>query len=75
MFKSTTFVKHLIGVVQEWLNWLAWKASMRQKRIPSSNLGHSASSKARNFIIGSFGLLFTSDWLHPMHCYVMAQCH
>ena len=31
-----------IGVVLEWLKRHAWKACIRQKRIPSSNLGHSA---------------------------------
>ncbi len=30
------------GVVLEWLKRHAWKACIRQKRIPSSNLGHSA---------------------------------
>ena len=31
----------------EWLKRHAWKACIRQKRIPSSNLGHSA-KKSRN---------------------------
>ena len=30
------------GVMLEWLKRHAWKACIRQKRIPSSNLGHSA---------------------------------
>ncbi len=29
-------------MVLEWLKRHAWKACIRQKRIPSSNLGHSA---------------------------------
>ncbi len=33
---------HAQGVVLEWLKRHAWKACIRQKRIPSSNLGHSA---------------------------------
>ncbi|MDE6071579.1 MAG: hypothetical protein K2G53_03390, partial [Muribaculaceae bacterium] len=28
------------GVMLEWLKRHAWKACIRQKRIPSSNLGH-----------------------------------
>ena len=35
------FVK-IFGVVLEWLKRHAWKACIRHKRIPSSNLGHSA---------------------------------
>ena len=34
--------KNYFGVVLEWLKRHAWKACIRQKRIPSSNLGHSA---------------------------------
>ena len=38
-----TFAPHLTnGVMLEWLKRHAWKACIRQKRIPSSNLGHSA---------------------------------
>ena len=29
----------------EWLKRHAWKACIRQKRIPSSNLGHSAQNQ------------------------------
>ncbi len=36
------------GVVLEWLKRHAWKACIRQKRIPSSNLGHSAKEHAEN---------------------------
>lgn len=34
--------KACLGEVLEWLKRHAWKACIRQKRIPSSNLGHSA---------------------------------
>ena len=34
------------GVMLEWLKRHAWKACIRQKRIPSSNLGHSARNDA-----------------------------
>gem|GEM_PF-2371489 len=41
--KCITFAPHLTnGVMLEWLKRHAWKACIRQKRIPSSNLGHSA---------------------------------
>ena len=33
------------GVMLEWLKRHAWKACIRQKRIPSSNLGHSAEER------------------------------
>ncbi len=48
MPKITTFAQEIspqrnfIGVMQEWLNWLAWKACIRQKRIGGSNPPHSA---------------------------------
>ena len=47
--------REIQGVMLEWLKRHAWKACIRQKRIPSSNLGHSASrnkdvSMARLFI-------------------------
>ena len=35
------------GVMLEWLKRHAWKACIRQKRIPSSNLGHSAKKRWR----------------------------
>ena len=40
-----------IGVMLEWLKRHAWKACIRQKRIPSSNLGHSASKGLENQLI------------------------
>ena len=44
-----TFAPHLTnGVMLEWLKRHAWKACIRQKRIPSSNLGHSATNRGRN---------------------------
>ena len=36
-----------LGVMLEWLKRHAWKACIRQKRIPSSNLGRSAKQKSR----------------------------
>lgn len=44
--------------MQEWLNWLAWKASIRQKRIGGSNPPHSATI-ARPFILLFFCFLST----------------
>ena len=43
LFKST----FSIGAMLEWLKRHAWKACIRQKRIPSSNLGRSAQIKSR----------------------------
>ncbi len=40
--KALTLQRKIKGVMLEWLKRHAWKACIRQKRIPSSNLGHSA---------------------------------
>ena len=44
--------KFFFGVMLEWLKRHAWKACIRQKRIPSSNLGHSASFQGSRHIFG-----------------------
>ena len=46
----------------EWLKRHAWKACIRQKRIPSSNLGHSAKKRnpASRIACGIFYFLLTS---------------
>ncbi len=40
--KMITFALEINGAMLEWLKRHAWKACIRQKRIPSSNLGRSA---------------------------------
>ena len=50
--------------MQEWLNWLAWKASIRQKRIGGSNPPHSATI-ARPFIL-LFFLFFINNRLNVL---------
>ena len=43
--KMATFASENNGAMLEWLKRHAWKACIRQKRIASSNLAHSASNK------------------------------
>ena len=40
--------------MQEWLNWLAWKASIPQKGIGGSNPPLSAKSKKSSRLFGGF---------------------
>ena len=47
----------------EWLKRHAWKACIRQKRIPSSNLGLSAQNSTKNPLLSASGggfLMFLS---------------
>ena len=45
--KIITFAVEIKGAMLEWLKRHAWKACIRQKRIPSSNLGRSANNALR----------------------------
>ena len=48
--KANDAAAKIFGVMLEWLKRHAWKACIRQKRIPSSNLGHSASFQGSRHI-------------------------
>ncbi len=50
------------GVMLEWLKRHAWKACSRQKRLPSSNLGHSAKPWIRQRIHGFFSWCKVLSW-------------
>ena len=50
--KANDAAAKIFGVMLEWLKRHAWKACIRQKRIPSSNLGHSASFQGSRHIFG-----------------------
>ena len=60
------------GVMLEWLKRHAWKACIRQKRIPSSNLGRSA-KKIPQAILPA-GFFFTYMMIKPT-LYIIAGCN
>ncbi len=61
-----------IGAMLEWLKRHAWKACIRQKRIPSSNLGRSA-KKIPQAILPA-GFFFTYMMIKPT-LYIIAGCN
>ena len=64
--KLLTLYSEIKGAMLEWLKRHAWKACIRQKRIPGSNPGCSANNTLESILLGFQRIVLSSGLIHPV---------